>query len=237
MANKKSVDQHARLPASIIASNLTLRQLKVYAALSFFKGGNATCWPKIATLCRMTHIDDRNLTRVLKELEEIGFIKRELRNVEGRSTMYTLYEPDVDVFVDDEDLDLPANLATTIPAKLATTPPGQFSRDIEQDIINSTEEQESQLCVIEKDQVEKHFYSFWANYPRKIGKGQALKAFRAALKRENIKEIAAGFGAFLESCKGKDPQYIPHAATWLNGDRWTDDYKQERRAPTNFGID
>lgn len=96
---------------------------------------------------------------------------------------------------------------------------------------------QSQVLVIEEDPVDKHFESFWSNYPRKIGKGQAKKAFRSALKRENIKEIAAGFGSFLESCKGKDSQYIPHAATWLNGDRWTDDYQQERKAPVNFGID
>jgi predicted transcriptional regulator len=231
MGNKKSVDQHARLPASIIASDLTLRQFKVYAALSFFKGGNATCWPKIAKLCKMTNIDDRNLTRILKELEELGLIKRELRNIECQSTIYTLYEPDVEIFVDEDSSDLPASVATTLPAKLATTPPGQISRDIEQYSMNNTKEQKTITPLPPKGGMSEDslFESFWNSYPRKVGKGQARKAFTAALKKADVQTIAAGFKTFLPSVEGKEERFIPHAATWLNGERWLDQPKQEQK--------
>jgi hypothetical protein len=65
------------------------------------------------------------------------------------------------------------------------------------------------------------FESFWAVYPRKIGKGAARKAYRNALKRASAEEIAAGAKAYAAS--KPDPQYTAHASTWLNADRWLDE--------------
>ena len=86
-----SQDQHARLPASIIGADLTLRQFRVYAALSWYKGGNATCWPRLATLAKITKMDERHVRRTLSELEEMGLLSRAAR--EGQSTIYTMFEP------------------------------------------------------------------------------------------------------------------------------------------------
>lgn len=80
----------------------------------------------------------------------------------------------------------------------------------------------------------KYFESFWQKYPNKKGKGQAFKAFRQALARADLRDLADGFKKFLAECEGKDRRYIPYAATWLNGDRWADDY--EKQEVSNFGI-
>ena len=69
--------------------------------------------------------------------------------------------------------------------------------------------------------VEAQFLEFWVEYPRKVAKPAALKAYRAARKRKATHgEIMAGLRRFVAS--SPDPQYTPHAATWLNGDRWND---------------
>jgi hypothetical protein len=65
------------------------------------------------------------------------------------------------------------------------------------------------------------FEGFWAAYPRKVGKGAALKAYRHALKRASHAEIAAGAKRYAAS--KPDPQYTAHASTWLNADRWLDE--------------
>jgi hypothetical protein len=65
------------------------------------------------------------------------------------------------------------------------------------------------------------FEGFWAVYPRKVGKGAALKAYRHALKRASHAEIAAGAKRYAAS--KPDPQYTAHASTWLNADRWLDE--------------
>lgn len=63
------------------------------------------------------------------------------------------------------------------------------------------------------------FARFWAAYPRKVGKGQARKAWAAATGRFPASEVLAG----LQGAKWpSDARYIPYPATWLNGERWAD---------------
>jgi|GEM_PF-2628758 len=67
------------------------------------------------------------------------------------------------------------------------------------------------------------FEFFWSKVPRKIAKGGARKAFKAALKKASSEQITQGMVDYAESVKGKDPQYIAHPSTWLNQERWSDD--------------
>jgi hypothetical protein len=72
------------------------------------------------------------------------------------------------------------------------------------------------------------FEGFWAVYPRKVGRGAALKAYRHALKRASHAEILAGAQRYAAS--KPDPQYTAHASTWLNADRWLDEPDRKPRA-------
>ncbi len=66
------------------------------------------------------------------------------------------------------------------------------------------------------------FEIFWSDYPRKTAKPAAIKAYRAALKRKVTHDaIMVGLRRFVAS--GPDPQYTPHASTWLNQDRFNDE--------------
>jgi len=67
---------------------------------------------------------------------------------------------------------------------------------------------------------DRDFEAFWSAYPRKVGKGQAKRAFGAAIRKTTIGAILAA----LETAQfSADPRYQPHPATWLNGDRWLDE--------------
>jgi uncharacterized protein YdaU (DUF1376 family) len=74
--------------------------------------------------------------------------------------------------------------------------------------------------------VEKAFVDFWAHYPRKIGKASASKAFAKAAKKHNTDDILFGLSQQIEAMKSKDQKFIPHAATWLNAERWIDEPEQ-----------
>jgi hypothetical protein len=69
------------------------------------------------------------------------------------------------------------------------------------------------------------FAKFWAAYPRKVGKGAALKAWEKTRKLRP--EIGAVLSA-LDRCTESDQwvkdggQFIPHPATWLNELRFAD---------------
>ena len=77
------------------------------------------------------------------------------------------------------------------------------------------------------------FADFWSNYPRKIGKGAALKAYKKALTKTDAETI-------LKAVKGypwsSDREFIPHASTWLNAERWTDDTTSPAKTIETFRI-
>ena len=75
------------------------------------------------------------------------------------------------------------------------------------------------------DGVDYYFDQLWEDYPRKVGKAQAKKAFKTASKKINFYDLLPKFEAYVLTLKGKEEQFIPHLATWLNGERWNDEGK------------
>ncbi len=76
------------------------------------------------------------------------------------------------------------------------------------------------------DVIAKRFTEFWNAYPRKIGKGAALKVW------ERLKPTASLHSKMLKAIEDQkksdqwrrdNGQYIPHPTTWLNQGRWDDE--------------
>lgn len=68
------------------------------------------------------------------------------------------------------------------------------------------------------------FDIFWSMYPRKIAKGSARKSFARALTLASMNDLMNGLERSRKywSVNGTDDHFIPHAATWLNQERWDD---------------
>lgn len=69
------------------------------------------------------------------------------------------------------------------------------------------------------------FEAFWAAYPKKRSKGQARKAWAKLRPDAALQErIAAALTLWVRSPEWTRDggQYIPHPATWLNGEGWED---------------
>jgi hypothetical protein len=70
------------------------------------------------------------------------------------------------------------------------------------------------------------FDAFWSAYPRKVAKGTARAAFAKALKRgadpAAITAAAARHAAQWRAAH-TEARFIPHPATWLNGERYDDE--------------
>jgi len=76
------------------------------------------------------------------------------------------------------------------------------------------------------------FEEFWKEYPRKVSKKTALKAYLKAVSgkvEQIVKDKAKTVLQGLQTAKTvwqaekKDIQYIPHASSWLNAERWKDE--------------
>jgi hypothetical protein len=86
-----------------------------------------------------------------------------------------------------------------------------------------TEDEADWSLPSEQELFEMDLDELWDMYPRKVGKGGARKALKAALKKVDFGTIYDGVNAFTKKVAGKDKQFIPHFATWLNQERWGDE--------------
>lgn len=82
----------------------------------------------------------------------------------------------------------------------------------------------------EQLQLEADFNFFWTIYPKKQGKKEALKAYVKARKtasKETLLQALRDVKA--KDWKNRELQYIPHASTWLNQERWNDEVIEAKK--------
>jgi hypothetical protein len=83
--------------------------------------------------------------------------------------------------------------------------------------------------------LERNFVAFWARYPKKVGKQDARKAWLASTSLPNFPVMMDG----LDRSIGSDQwtrdggRYIPHPATWLRHEQWTDEPLAPVQTSTN----
>jgi transposase len=78
------------------------------------------------------------------------------------------------------------------------------------------------------DIYDQRFDVFWQAYPRKVGKKPARKAWeRIKPSKELLGKMLKSIQAARESkaWKKDNGEYIPHPSTWLNQERWEDEYE------------
>ena len=76
------------------------------------------------------------------------------------------------------------------------------------------------------------FENFWQQYPRKIGKLTAKRSWEK-LSQENQQKALEAIVEHRKywSAKGTDWEFIPHASTWLNQERFEDELVVENKKP------
>jgi hypothetical protein len=80
------------------------------------------------------------------------------------------------------------------------------------------------------------FENFWQQYPRKIGKLTAKRSWEK-LSQENQQKALEAIVEHRKywSAKGTEWEFIPHASTWLNQERFEDELvieqKENKRPP------
>ena len=74
-------------------------------------------------------------------------------------------------------------------------------------------------------QIDVDFDAFWSEYPKKVGKGAAKKAFEKARKKATLESLVTAVRR--QKCGSQwtreDGRFIPNPATWLNQERWEDE--------------
>ena len=79
------------------------------------------------------------------------------------------------------------------------------------------------------------FEAFWAKYPRKLGKQDALAEWERITKAEDPAIIEKALDSYLAEIRalGTEERFIKHPTTFLRKDRWRD--YLEKSAPAKAG--
>lgn len=167
------------------------------------------------SLAREFDVGRDQIRNVLNELQEFGYmqlVKSQNKLGHWESTWYVYddadhYQPEPE----NQGLGLPDS-GTSGPL----TRTDLTRTDNKQSVIQH-------LVVQQKD----NFDLFWKAYPRKTNKGFAKKVFD---KLKPTDDLLKKMLHSIEQQKPhwKDPQYIPHPSTWLNGERWEDEVSVTR---------
>lgn len=100
---------------------------------------------------------------------------------------------------------------------------------------NRKEDKEKKQTSVRMRQSEPDgFEQFWKIYPRRVGKGQARRAFASALSKVSLTDLIATLRGY-----EFDPRerFQPHPATWLNGERWLDEASNHDPVLRAAGVD
>ena len=181
----------------------------VYAVIASY-GGYEIVAPRRETIAEFARCSVRKVADALNELEEIGVLERERRtNSKGQAT--TCY-----VLVTGRR-SVKAHGAPTNEVK-AHGAPGE-----------GTSEQVTPLYTDREIEVEKStretlpphlsFNEWWQQYPKKVDKGAARRAWTTALKKTSSTVLIAAAERYAND-PNRDPQFTKNPATWLNAEAW-----------------
>ena len=195
-------------------------KIVLYWLADHHNGETGKCFPSIKRLAELSEMSRRSVEGHLETLEKLGLITRtqQFRDTGGKSTnSYILaltgtYE----------------NISDTQNLRMVCekSAHGDTQNLRMNNLVSNNLGKETNISSSDDDGVDYYFDQLWSLYPRKIGKGQARKAFKAASKKIDFYDLLPKLMDFVNTLEGKDKQYMPHLATWLNGERWTDEVEQ-----------
>ena len=185
-----------------------------------------SCFPSYAHIGKLAGLKDvKHIANIIKEFEQLGFLKIEKRYKEdggNLSNRYHLTLEGVHTYPDGAD--------TTTPP--VSTPCYTKDKTKEDTKISYTPKgQEEYVPLTDED-----FDAFWEAYPRKENKFQAKLKYFQATKNYGSDKLMSMLKRYINEIqvKKKDKTFVPYASTWLHQKRYLDyeDYKmQEIEAP------
>lgn len=157
-------------------------------------------------ILRETGFGRKGLRAARNELEEKGWlVLKRMKNADGSLGTYSYHL---------QDARDPSGTVATGTVTAGTVAQGS---DIRKPSFKKTTKEENHNLDITFDQ-------FWELYPRKKDKGHARKAFEKALDKVSVDHILESVRLYRDQEADTQEEFIAYPATWLNGERWDDEY-------------
>jgi len=179
----------------------------VLLALADMADMDGKCWPSQAHLAKRCGIARETVNRQVRMLVNAGLVRLEQRaNEHGQQA--NLY------FVRCDAGSHPPVIVDHTPCDGRSQPPV------------TDDHTEPSIRTFKKDisSLRADFAAWYAAYPLHVGKGEAEKAYAKARKAASASDLLEGIGRY----RSGKPDYAEwsHPATWLNKQRWLDEYSR-----------
>jgi hypothetical protein len=197
-------------------------------------------------LAKAIGISEKSAMRAVSELEERGHLEVTQRGNIGKSNIYKLKVGALspaedlthltsDTVVTPDDPVTPDNLVTPTLTAVSLSPGQQCppnplkepsEEPFEKSVLRSPQQTRGEARKGKAD--DPGFAEFWQQYPNRVAKGAAERAYSKALSITTREEILAGVMRFAARRTSliEAGRWCPepkHPATWLNGKCWLDD--------------
>lgn len=175
-------------------------------------------WASLQTLADKTRTNRNTVRASVRKMEDGGLLTV-LASERGKSCRYLFNMPDpapeTRPASDEQTAPECAN-----PAPECANPAPQTRGPRATDAPNRKEHKQPKGTELSRGD----FEAWWLLYPRKLAKPAAAKAHDKACLRSSAAAVHEGLERWVShwADAGTEPQYIPHASTWLNRDQWND---------------
>lgn len=195
------------ITAAMAIRNASPSEKLLLLVLANYADEHMRCWPSQRRLADDTCLTDRTIRKLLSDLEQRGIITRTERQRDDGSRASDV----IHLRFDGAPI---SGGAEMVSGGVRKQLPGGAEM-----VSGLTTFEPSTEPSKDTDGEPEGFAEWWEAYPRKLAKGAARKAYRAALKKTDAGSLLASLRAYSFSDVDR---FVPHGATWLNDERWLD---------------
>ena len=187
------------------------------------------CWPSYQHVADQCEISRSTVKVHIRELEKAGLLRREFRR-RGELNQSNVFHLTLGSGAT-ENL---GGGAVENPPRAAETPGGGAVAAPRTSHPSEPVNEPKPLCTSEPME---GFEQFWKLYPKKKGRKDAAKAWAKLKPNNELRQTlitALGKHCVSEDWTKDGGRYVLNAATWLNGERWSDVLKLAGNQASNF---
>lgn len=214
-----AVDHPFAIVPLAILGRVSASAVCVYVVLAEAANQDQTSWPSKATIAKRADMSSRTVQRAIAELRDAGWIdvkERSRDNGSRTSNTYKIHRVPRDIGVPSpQDTDVSGAETFTSPPEPDPGEPDPV--DVEPLLFSVHPFEDGQLNK------KHHFDLWWNEYPRKVRKPEARKAYDKAAKKVGDDRLLEAMRSYRD-CDGRVAEgFILHPATWLNQECWNDE--------------
>lgn len=184
-----------------------------------------SCFPGQERLAEMTDQNERTVREHIQRLEDLGFIRREMRHDKNGHRTSDRYYLAVDESFEETDKRRrrPAASATggLEPSSQPESNDNPYRASGPGNPKREPSVEPSDIPAPQSLTNEMRFEQFWEIYPRKSGKQDAARKYVRALKKVSSDSILTGALRYRDD-PNRDDTFTKHPATWLHQGCWDD---------------